>query len=161
MRVLILSVVLFATPISWAQTRAANPRLSRAHPSVYIAFDRQGKIADLRGIGELKETVWLRLHNNTRWPIVLDMNGVPKAYGDASLFYDVLSDGKLVFEDRCHVCSSNPLRPGRSLVFTVPQEYLAKGFSIRVKFSFGWEDSSDDVEHFVYYHSSSLPTGAR
>src|SRR4029453_551689 len=139
-----------------------NPRLSKAHPSVYITFERQAKIANISGTGEMQGTVWLRLRNNTRWPIVLDMNGVPKGYGDAGLFYDVLSEGKLIFENRCHVCSFNKLGPGRHLVFTVPHEDLVKGHSIRVKFSYGWEDEFDvgggrEVEHFVYFDGSHLP----
>ena len=150
--------------ISFAQTRSVNrnPRISKSQPSVFITFERQGKIAALSGTGEMQETVWLRLRNNTRWPIILDMNGVPKDYGDAGLFYGVLSEGKLIFENRCHVCSFNRLGPGRYLVFSVPRKDLAKGYSIRIKFSYGWEDQSDvgggrEVEHFVHFHSSNLP----
>ncbi len=161
MRVLVWSVLLIVTPALWGQKRAAAPLISRAHPSVYITFERQEQLRDLGGTGELRQTALLRLHNNLRWPIVLDMNGVPsKAYGDASLFYDVLSEGNIVSTDRCHVCSFNPLPPGRSVRFIVPLKDLAKGFSIRVKFTYAWEDSSDNVEHFVYFYSSSLPTTA-
>src|SRR2546421_12298774 len=111
MRVFILSVFLLAAPISSAQKRAANPRLSKSHPSVYIAFDHQGKIASMSN-GEMEDTVWLRLRNNTRWPIILDMNGVPsKAYGDAALFWDVLCEGHEPSYRRCQACSFNPLHP--------------------------------------------------
>src|SRR5215813_11260462 len=80
----------------YAQRRGQNPRLSQSHPSVYITFERAAKIAS-DSSGELEETVWLRLRNNTRWPIILDMNGVSsKEYGDAALFHDVLLDGKVI-----------------------------------------------------------------
>ena len=102
MRVLTFCILLLVAPIIFAQKRAPNVRLSKAHPSVYITLDHQGKIAS-RSNGEIEDTVWLRLRNNTRWPIILDMNGVPKAYGHAALFYDVLSEGKLLSESRCHV----------------------------------------------------------
>jgi hypothetical protein len=162
MRVAVLSVVLIVTPaLLWGQKRATAPLISRAHPSVYITFERQGQLKNLGGTGELRQTAWLRLHNNLRWSIVLDMNGVPsKAYGDASLFYDRIVGTDVVFQDRCHVCSFNPLTPGHSLVFTVPLQDLPARASIRVKFRYGWEHQSDDVEHFVYFYSSSLPTGA-
>jgi hypothetical protein len=153
-----LAICVRTTP---AQRRGPEPRLSKAQPSVYITFEREGKIAS-SSTGEIEETVWLRLRNNTRWPIILDMNGVPsKAYGDASLFHDVLSEGKVIAEERCHACSFNPLPPGHYLVFTVPREDLAKDYSIRVRFSYGWEDGHDvaggrEVEHFVYFHSADL-----
>jgi len=161
MRSLTICILLFAAPVALAQKGALGVRLSKTHPSVYITFDRRGKIADPGGTGEIRDTVWLRLRNNMRWPIVLDMNGVAsEAYGDASLFYDVLSEGNIVSTDRCHVCSFNPLPPGHSIRFIVPLKDLAKGFSIRVKFTYSWEDSSDNIEHFVYFYSSSLPATA-
>jgi len=161
MRVLAFCILLFVAPVVFAQKRALNVRLSKAHASVYIAFDHQGKISSMSN-GEIEETVWLRLRNNTRWPIILDMNGVPsKAYGDAALFWDVLSEGNVLSLSRCHVCSFNPLPPGHYILFAVPREDLAQGYSIRVKFNYGWEDSSGEPEHFVYFYSSSLPSGAR
>jgi hypothetical protein len=161
MRTLILLFFLASGVITTpAQRRNINPRVSKTQPSVYITFEREGKIASSSS-GEMEETVWLRIRNNTRWPIILDMNGVPKEYG-AALFHDVLSEGKVIAEEHCHVCSFNPLPPSHYLVFTVPRSDLVKGYSIRVRFSYCWEDGSDvaggrEVEHFVYFHSSSLP----
>jgi len=157
--VILLALVICGGATS-AQRRTVNPRLSKARPSVYITFEREGKIAS-SSTGEVEETLWLRLRNNTRWPIILDMNGVPKEYGDAALFHDVLSEGKVIAEDRCHACSFNPLPPGHHLVFTVPSADLVKGYSIRVRFNYGWEDENDvaggrEVEHFVYFHSADL-----
>lgn len=143
----------------------AESRIRKDMPTVYIAFERGGSRKPLEQ-GESNEGVWLRLHNNTRWPIMLEMNGVPPEYGDAALFYDVLSEGKLILEGRCHVCSSNRISPGRSLVFSVPREDLAKGKSIRVKFSYGWEDPDDvfagrEPEHYVNFDASKLPVSAQ
>lgn len=168
--ILALTVTLNLGVNSQAQRRSIastrNPRISKVHPSVYITLEREGKIASA-STGEMQKTVWLRLRNNTRWPIVLRMNGVPsKDYGDAFLFRAVLSGGKLIAEERCHVCSFNQLGPGRSLVFTVPSEDLAEGYSIRVQFRYAWEDENDvaggrEVQHFVYFHSSSLAKKGR
>jgi hypothetical protein len=161
MRVLTFCILLFVAPIIFGQKSAPNVRISKAQPSVYLTFDHRGKIASMSS-GEIEDTVWLRLRNNTRWPIILDMNGVPsKAYGDAALFWDVLCEGDEPSLRRCHACSFNPLPPGHYILFTVPREDLAKGCSIRVKFSYVWEDSSGEPEHFVYFYSSALPSGAR
>ena len=136
-------------------------RLRKDVPTVYITFERAGKRKPLEQ-GESEQRIWLRLHNNARWRLRLAMNGVPKEYGEAALFYDVLSEGKVVVERRCHVCSSNQLRPGRSLLFSLPREDLVKGGAIRVKFSYGWEHPDDvfadrEPQHFVYFYSSKLP----
>jgi hypothetical protein len=90
------------------------------------------------------------------------MNGVPKEYGDAALFYDVLAEGKVTFERQCHVCSSNQLQPGGSLRFSLPREDLVKDGAVRVRFSYGWEDPDDvfanrEPQHFVYFYASKLP----
>jgi hypothetical protein len=136
-------------------------RFKKDSPTVYITFNRVARREPLRA-GESDQGVWLRLHNNTRWPIVLEMNGVPSEYGDAGLFYDVLSERKVILEGRCHVCSSNRLSPGRSLVFSLPREDLGKGGAIRISFSYGWEDPDDvfagrEPEHYVYFYASKLP----
>jgi len=162
MRFLVFLILLIGSAGSICGQRAQKARLSPKHPSVYITFERAAKITS-DSTGELEETIWLRLRNNTRWPIILDMNGVSsREYGDAALFHDVLLDGKVIAEERCHACSFNPLPPGRALVFTVPREDLRQGYSIRVRFSYSWEDGDDvaggrEVEHFVYFHQSSLP----
>ena len=146
---------------AWEQLPLNGAELILVCPKLNLPFEREGKIASL-STGEMEDTAWLRLRNNIRWPIILDMKGVPsKAYGDAFLFHDVLSEGKVIADERCHACSFNPLPPGHYLVFTVPREDLAKGNSIRVRFSYGWEDGHDvaggrEVEHFVYFHSSNL-----
>jgi hypothetical protein len=71
-----------------AGSAAAPVRISREKPTVYIMLVRKGKIAD-SGTGEVKDHVWLRLHNNTRWPLMIQASGVPKEYGDAQMHYGV------------------------------------------------------------------------
>lgn len=131
-------------------------------PTVYIEFERAGDRKPLFA-RESNSGIWLRLHNNTKWSIVLDMHGVPSDdYGDASLIYDVLSDRRVIIEDSCHACSFNSLGPGRSLLFSVPAEHLSMGHSLRIKFSYSWEDShkvtaGSEPEHYVYFDSLQLP----
>jgi hypothetical protein len=159
----ILCSLVFSLHAQQRRSSGTQPelRLRKDMPTVYITFERAGKRKPLEQ-GESDQGVWLRLRNNTRWPLTLAMNGVPKEYGDAALFYDVLSEGKVVVEGRCHVCSSNQLHPGGSLLFSLPREDLVKGRAIRVKFSYGWEHPDDvfaerEPQHFVYFYSSKLP----
>ena len=136
--------------------------LEKGRLSVYITLERVGQLKS-PDPGDEKDRVWLRFHNNTRWPVRLDMGGVPSAeYGDAELFFDGLQDGELVFRNRCHACTTNMLGSGRSLLFSVPRADLGKDRSIRVRFSYGWEDWGDvtagrEPEHYVYFDASKLP----
>ena len=142
--------------------RQADVRIRKDRPGVYLTFERAGKVK-IPEKGEGYERVWLRFHNNTRWPIMLDMSGVPsEEYGDAELYYDVLSGRELVFHGECHVCSYNSLAPGKSLVFSVPRGDLAGGRAVRVRFSYGWEDWDDsatgrEAQHYVLFDASDLP----
>lgn len=135
--------------------------LKKGRLSVYLTLERVGQLKS-PDPGDDKDRVWLRFHNNTRWPIRLDMSGVASPeYGDAELFFDGLLDGELVFRNRCHVCTTNMLGSGRSLRFSVPRADLGKGRAIRVKFSYGWEDWDDvtagrEPEHYVYFYASQL-----
>jgi hypothetical protein len=145
----------------------ADARLSKQHPSVYITFERAGRIASPAN-GAIEERVWLRLHNNTRWAIWHDAQGLPKEYGDVGLFYDVenLEDHKVEVGNSCHVCSFIPLAPGRSAIFSIPREDIPENHRIRVSFWYEWQDSNDvaggrEVQNWVYFYGSDLPKAAR
>lgn len=146
------------------RTASTDMRNVKDKPTVYISFERTGKREPLLN-GEGDEGIWLRLHNNTRWSIKLDMNDVPsEEYGDADLFYEVVADEKVVVDMRCHVCSSDRVPPGESLLFSVPQEHLAKGRAIRIRFTYEWEEdenrsTSGEPQHHVSFYSSKLPSG--
>ena len=63
-----------------------------------------------------------------------------------------------------HIVSSTDLASGRSTVFSIPKEHLAKDLRLRISINFDWEDRNDvfagrEVEHFVYFSSASLPKG--
>jgi hypothetical protein len=141
-------------------------RLQKNKPTVYIEFERSGNRAPLFA-SESNKGIWLRLHNNTKWSIVLDMNGVPSEdYGDAALIYDVLSDRQVIIPDSCHVCSFNSLGSGHSLLFSIPAEHLSTGRALRIKFSYCWEDSNGvaagrEPEHYVFFYASNLPKSSQ
>lgn len=142
---------------------ARSVRILKDRPTIYISFERTGKREPLRN-GESAEGIWLRLHNNSRWAIRLHASEVPsKVYGDAGLFYEVLADEKVTVDMNCHVCSANMLAPGKSILFSLPREYLDEGLSVRINFNYEWELDKNvsyalEPQHFVYFHSSRLPS---
>lgn len=141
-------------------------RIERSKPGVYIAFERVGQLKSPNA-GDEKDRVWLRLHNNTRWPLILEMSAAPSVeYGDAGLFYESLSGAEVIFRIQCHVCTLNSLGSGKSLLFSIPGKELTKERMMRVKFSYGWEDPNDvvagrEATHFVYFDGSNLPQSSR
>ncbi len=145
-----------------AGPRPENVRINKGAPTVYIKFERAGELKSPE-TNEEKERVWLRLYNNTRWPLRLRMSGVPSnEYGDAKLYYDGLLKDEVVFRIRCHFCSSNLLSPGKSLLFSVPREELGAERAIRVSFNYGWEDWDSigaglEPEHYIYFDASKFP----
>lgn len=153
-------ILILTSLVSSGVQNSGGVHVKKGLPSLYITFVKVGQLQSEPS--DDRERIWLRLHNNTRWPIRLDMSGVPAEYGDAKLFFDGLLDGEVVFRNRCHACSTNLLYPGKSIVFNVPRRDLAKGRAIRVKFSYGWEGWDDvtagrEPEHYVYFSSSTLP----
>src|SRR5262245_34875463 len=160
----LLAVNAFASSQRAQVDKIGRPRIRRDKPSVYVSLIRVGKIEPLKtGIGD--QHIWLRITNNTRWPIWLDASGVPnKEYGEISLYYTIesVNDGSIVIDSRCHVCSNVPLASGNSWIFVIPLDYLDKDQRIRVNFSFDWEDRDDtfagrEAEHSVFFFSSNLP----
>jgi len=160
----LLAVNAFAASQRMQANKSRQPRLRRDKPSIYISFVRVGKIEPLEtGIGD--QHIWLRITNNTRWPIWLDASDVPnKEYGETSLYYTIegVNDGRIVIDSRCHVCSNVPLASGKSWIFVIPLDYLDKDQRIRINFSFDWEDRDDafagrEAEHSVFFFSSNLP----
>jgi len=64
--------------------------------------------------------------------------------------------------NRRHVSSTSWLPPGRSVVFSVPREHLAKHLGVYLSFKYEWETAENDSgnnepEHRVYYRASNLP----
>ena len=192
-----------------AQTASRSRRkVSVSHPSVYLSFFRVGKREPIH-TGESDQGVWLRLHNNSRWSLVLNAHGAGGhvfATGkeeEVGMFYGVeevrqgsglvriepaLSempqppapgsdpdwkkrpdpvspkieeDCPLPSDDWCHVCSSIILKPGKSLLFSVPRETLCKNLRIYLVFNYAWETRGNEPEHRVYVYGSELSTGAR
>src|SRR6187401_2051086 len=130
----IISLVLTALSTSGLaqKTTPQSVRIDHKHSTVYLTFVRVGRAGS-----EMEERIWLRFHNNTRWGIRLDMGGEQKDFGDARLFYDILTAYERVDSSvSCHVCSFNILGPGKSLLFSIPRDNIVNFYGIRIQFSY-------------------------
>jgi hypothetical protein len=80
----------FAVSVSSGPLRTAGKsiKLRKHRPDVFISFVKFGRRTPLES-GESDQGVWLKLHNNTRWPIWVPSFGAPSEYGEAGLHYDV------------------------------------------------------------------------
>ena len=148
------------------KNRWAGTLVDANKPVVFIAFLRSAEIEPLEmGVGN--RYLWFRITNNSLWPIWLDMSGVPKAYGDAGLFYTIENkdDGKIRIDSRCHACSVNPVGSGRSVVFSVPADHASQDSRMRLEYSFAWERDNETEggsysKHSVLFYFSYLPKSA-
>jgi hypothetical protein len=147
--------------------------LNPAKPGVYVTFVRMGSREPQR-VDESKRGAFFQLHNNTRWSLLLHMNGVPHGNGDAGLFYDVVEDpsgyppSPLPIGERMHVSSVDNVKPGTSLTFSVPEEHIAQGLGIQLEFSYEWEADertgmprAGEPSHVVVFYHSGLPEALR
>lgn len=137
--------------------------LDRTKPTVYVELvsDRAPEYLQSSSDDEL---IWLRIKNNSRSGIRLDVSGGRSTkLKDVRLYYDILDRSETLIEkNRCHVCSSNILRPRESLLFAVPRESVSENRSVRIKFSFEWENdlkvaAGEEPSHYVVFDGRDLP----
>jgi hypothetical protein len=158
----IVCCLVAVAPAQRQQRRDAQALVHRNKPAVFISFLRTIELEPLR-TGYGRKQLLFRITNNTRWPIWFDMSGVPtKEYGDAALFYTIEGkDGKVQDYERCHVCSMNPVGSGRSLVFSIPADYISRDTLLRIAYSFGWDQKNETAgsrsTHSVEFYFNSLP----
>ncbi len=152
-------------------------RPDNTKPTIFITAERKGKRAPQES-GESGNAVWLRLFNNSKWPIIFAVFEVSKELGDVGMYYDVEAKkgwetvntpGSRVLRQIqvSEVPAGNPLpafynlyrlRPGKSVLFSVPAEHVAQNLLLRIRFSYGWEGrnayiSRLEPSHFVYFES--------
>jgi hypothetical protein len=51
----------------------------------------------------------------------------------------------------CHSCSIIELKPGKSLLFSVPREYLCRNHKLYLVYQYEWEQHVGEPEHRVYF----------
>ena len=166
--VCMLTVVCISQQVN-PPTLGSDVRISKDRPAIYITFEHRGKAINpmdsrLAETGETSkskekgEDYWLRLHNNSRWAVLIPTRSLyvgkkvsPFLLSDGGSILG-LSDGMevnahyTVVEDDGRVVpyggdsdSESWLPPGRSVIFSVNREHLSKGRSIYIYFNYEWE----------------------
>lgn len=144
----------------------ANYLIDKEMPSVYLTFEQFGRATDWKQAkpGEWSDKsaiqkgddIWLRLHNNSCWDIRFrtDSLYIKKTTVDGKFkpIFGVLEDGAIAnvqysveeqnrqeVSYRSHGGNFSNLPSGKSILFGVFKEHLAKSRSIYVDFTYGWE----------------------
>lgn len=157
--------------------KAPNPTVIASRPGVYLSFERRGNRRPLRD-DESGKGIWLRLHNNMRYSINICTFGISEEgeqlimHGkdtQIGIYYDVAPNPLAITEERPAIdvplgypvggtCHELEVKPGNSLLFSVPGEHLVNGLSIKLDFSYGWEEMvGNNPRHTVYFNSLSIP----
>jgi hypothetical protein len=156
-----------ASQMQHAQTHLGRPMkvgaLDNGRPTVYLEYYR-GRDNRERESDESEQLLWLRLKNNSSWGIRLQMSGGrDKKVGDIRLYFDVVDlNGNIIRHSACHVCSSNILGPGKAVVFAIPRASVSSDSSLRLPFSYEWEDflkvaEGSEPTHYIFFAASDLP----
>lgn len=146
-----------------------NVRVNKKKPSVYISFERKGKRPPLFA-GESSEGIWLRLHNNTKWNILIAAFGIADIKGETGVYYE-LESTSIDQNDNLdppvgyavgHLSSYTIIKSAKSILFSVPREHLPKNIKLKIEISYDWENLDDvmadrEPKHFVYFYSSKIP----
>lgn len=158
---LIILIFIFVS-FTFGQSRkfeSSKYRIKQSLPSIYISFVKQ---EEWTNTNDEKETlVWLRLHNNTVWKIILEARG-GMGKDDVSLFYEIMDvDFKIIDSELCHVCSTIWRSSGKSILFAVPLETIKKSYTMRISYNYEWEgypysDLQKEPQHFVYFQTPSF-----
>ena len=162
-----LTLIGRSTPSRGKETTSNDVRVIKNKPHIFVSFEREGKIDPLNA-GQSDGRVWLRFHNNSRWTVMFCSGAVPKEYGEAEIQYEIeryRGSGDTPDTSSSDNCVYLLVRPGRSVVFSVPREHLAAGLAVRIPFRYKWETDSDgsdnlnEPKHFAYFYSEDLPNG--
>ena len=145
-----------------------NPLINKNKPPVFLTFLRKERVEPRNGLEDPNPVyLFFKLTNNTRWPVWLDMSGTTDSdprYGEVDLYREIddsKSGQRISGRLYCHACSFNPLRPGSSVVFSIPAEDAARERNMRVRYEFNWEQSAkyndDSNLHTVAFYFRQLP----
>lgn len=158
----VLATLLFVEQ-GWAQCRIINHRYN----SVYITFERVGKVSLQNEAAE--PGVILRLRNNSNCAVIIsiEQSGDFK-FRSKTVLPDMLFSYRI--GDSWHEITTGdafltiPVRGGRSVLFGVPLDRFDEPNGlIKVPFRYEWEDRAEKdgsritVEHNTYFATSEIP----
>lgn len=130
--------------------------------ATYLTFLRRETIGP-KPKGDDPDRLFFTFTNNSCWPVWLQMSGVAdERHGDASLYYAVENKGSgdsISGRLYCHVCSINPISPGKHIAFSILFEEASRDSKMRILYTFDWERNAFDstTENTVLYYFSNLP----
>ncbi len=170
--IIILTLNFSLICLSQSISKTDDFRLIQTRPSAYITFEKF-VTREPRFIGENKEKILLRFHNNTKWNLKISTLSCKTLEDECFVFYEIKLRNELNFEGNKsdfprrnrvkHVAATKTINSGKSLLFTVPREDLATGLYILLEFSYEWEasgnggDGSGYIFHQVPFYSENLP----
>lgn len=157
------------TAFSQANRPSTNARINPAKPTIYIGVECQNK-----------NTIQLRLHNNTQWAIAVSTfsfyfdphkivtiklsNGqtafpLPNDKEISSLYYFVekanaRQDIKVPQIDYSDSFNQSWIASKESILFSVPREYLQEGLQIYIPFNYEWELNDQGIIHNQPVHKT-------
>ena len=165
--------------------------LDEKKPGTYITFEKAGD-REPTSAGEGDQCIWLRLHNNYRFSIAVPAVGDQTPGTDLGLIYSVsrIADvqPRIVLvgpEDQkqgpslVERCASRPVpagtdfdvfstvqvKPGESVVFSIPMNHISECFYIETIIRFTFEDRlgsvGNSLRHVLSFSASGLPKAVR
>jgi hypothetical protein len=177
----LISTVLFLLASSMVQTTQGNANafvLDSTKPYVYIAFDHAGSRAPIFA-GESPEGLWLRFVNNCRLPVVIGTfdpgtgekgigvlydvvaipssgsGGIPSLPGDKERAREQAPEG---YSSTASAYSTMTVAPGKSVLFSIPKNHLARNWFIRVQFTLDVGEARGDQPYsYADFRWEQLP----
>jgi hypothetical protein len=151
-------------------------RIRKHRPTVYITFEGFGKACNSWEANLLKTKkasisqeqagcIWLQLHNNTRWMIVIPTVDLFTTLGGVRVLHPRYRveerNGSLAPVNEVDRQEFNSLRPGHSAFFTVLKENLSDARKIYIDYKYQWEYNNLEPIHRVEFGSDKLSKDAR
>jgi hypothetical protein len=165
-RHVLAAVALFGVINCRAARPQTPPQLARdtAKPFVYIEFDHAGPRQPLED-GEPPRGLWLRLVNNSVFPILVRVHGsltdpemtiledvvtpqirrMPKS---GPRDYGPMPNG---YASAVDAASRQTIAPGKEVLFSVPVNHVAPGWFLQVSFQFDLSPAKDGAAQPVCY----------
>ena len=125
-----------------AQTRTAALVIRPERPFAYLEFDRVGARRPVT-IEEKTQGIWIRFHNNCVYPIIVDAYHIDGTTSHVALCHGVVpvdpitsSRGHPTGYDTADVRTPLTIKPGGSVLFSVPADHVRPNWYVRVGFDF-------------------------
>jgi len=174
MQKLIVALTLLSAAMQ-AQTQTPAFSVDPKKPYVFVSFDRIAPGTPLTNKEE-PTRIWLRLRNNSRWPINVGvfeaghgedgwalLHGVIEVSNSGTQSDELAKKRAPTGYDSADVVSATVVRPGHQLRFSVPSDHIRPEWYIRVKFEFELPAiaSGRQPYSFVDVSWTDLPLDAR